>query len=341
MADSFITCSPGYERFLLRELKMIAPSSGENIGEGWISGNFSSQSERQWIANVNMLCFARCALETPVEVPVAGPRDFIQTICDYFCDSLHTKKIDNSWPVLFETVDHQSSPVKSDKMVEEFLLKLRKAVSRVAKLAAPTHSLTRGSHEGLFAFFVKDRAFVSTRCWSGGQRRMKMVAGAPSRSYLKIEEAVTIMGKFPGKGETVIDLGAAPGGWSFSASEHGAKVYAVDNGPLKDGAANNEAIVHLREDAFSFVPPQKSPVDWLLCDMVEDPDRVIALLEKWLERRWCKGFIVNLKFGHADPLSLISLLRDRSRGVASCCQEVIICHLYHDREELTVMGRTA
>ena len=47
---------------------------------------------------------------------------------------------------------------------------------------------------------------------------------APSRSYLKIEEAYGILGREPAQGETVADLGAAPGGWSFSAAKRGAKV---------------------------------------------------------------------------------------------------------------------
>ena len=44
------------------------------------------------------------------------------------------------------------------------------------------------------------------------------------------------MGLEPMPGERVCDLGAAPGGWSYSAAKRGASVVAVDNGPLKGGA---------------------------------------------------------------------------------------------------------
>lgn len=78
---------------------------------------------------------------------------------------------------------------------------------------------------------------------------------APSRSYLKVEEAYIVLGREPQAGETVVDLGAAPGGWSYSAAKRGATVVAIDNGPLKGGAFGNQLITHRLEDAFKFQPP--------------------------------------------------------------------------------------
>ena len=79
----------------------------------------------------------------------------------------------------------------------------------------------------------------------------------------------------PLPGESVADLGAAPGGWSYSAAKRGARVLAVDNGPLKGGAAGHPRIEHRRADAFGFHPGPGERFDWLLCDLVEEPHHVL------------------------------------------------------------------
>jgi len=162
---------------------------------------------------------------------------------------------------------------------------------------------------------------------------------APSRSYLKLEEAYGILGREPAPGETVADLGAAPGGWSYSAAKRGARVVAIDNGPLKGGALNNPQIEHRREDAFKFAPASGSRFDWLFCDLVEEPHHVLRhIVEPWLARRWCRRFVINLKFGRVDPIALLRELRGPDSPFVLHATNVRIQHLYHDREELTVMG---
>ena len=79
---------------------------------------------------------------------------------------------------------------------------------------------------------------------------------------------------------TAIDLGAAPGGWTWQLVQRGLKVIAVDNGPLKGAAASHPSIKHLRLDGFSYRPQR--PVDWLVCDMVEQPAKVAALIAEWI-----------------------------------------------------------
>jgi 23S rRNA (cytidine2498-2'-O)-methyltransferase len=155
-----------------------------------------------------------------------------------------------------------------------------------------------------------------------------------------VEEAYAILGKAPQLGETVVDLGAAPGGWSFSAAERGARVTAVDNGPLKDGALHHPLIEHLREDAFDFKPSPKIKADWLFCDLVEEPHHVLQMVKHWLTIPGCRYFIVNLKFGRSDPLQLLSQIFDSRDGLVSHCSLLRVRHLYHDREEITLMGKT-
>src|SRR5690606_10492475 len=191
---------------------------------------------------------------------------------------------------------------------------LKKRLGRVARLAKDEVPRGAGVARGLWVFFVDfRRAFVARDVWLGGQRRMADDEQAPSRSYLKVEEAYIILGREPEAGETVVDLGAAPGGWSYSAAKRGAKVIAIDNGPLKGGALDHPLIEHRREDAFAYQPAGAAAeggpsVDWLFCDLVEEPNHVVrSLITPWLTRRWCRRFVVNLKFGRVNP---ITLLRD-------------------------------
>jgi 23S rRNA (cytidine2498-2'-O)-methyltransferase len=164
---------------------------------------------------------------------------------------------------------------------------------------------------------------------------------APSRSYLKVEEAYLVLGREPQADETVVDLGAAPGGWSYSAAKRGARVIAVDNGPLKGGALNNPLIEHRLEDAFKFRPPAATSYDWLYCDLVEEPHHVMRnLVAPWLDGGWCRRFVINLKFGHVDALALLRELRAAESPFMRYAANVRIRHLYHDREEFTVVGET-
>ena len=46
-------------------------------------------------------------------------------------------------------------------------------------------------------------------------------------------------------------------------------------------------------DAFTYEPPRT--VDWLVCDVVDKPARVVETLARWLRRRWAMQAIFNLK----------------------------------------------
>jgi 23S rRNA (cytidine2498-2'-O)-methyltransferase len=172
---------------------------------------------------------------------------------------------------------------------------------------------------------------------------MKDDKGAPSRSYLKVEEAYGILGRAPVHRDTVVDLGAAPGGWSFSAAEKGAQVQAVDNGPLKGEAKDHPAIHHVQADAFRYHPLHDS-ADWLFCDLIDDPYLVLDdILLRWLDRGWCKAFVVNLKVGKMDPIGLLRQLLDSEgeRSLVRRCRTLRIRQLFHDREEITCVGEVA
>jgi 23S rRNA (cytidine2498-2'-O)-methyltransferase len=280
-------------------------------------------------------CFAHLVLRAPATVEGKSVNALAGALGDYFLQSAKTERFEGPWPFVFERAQVQALGRRAKAVEEELSTKLKARMSRVWKLATPERP-GPGPARGLFVFMPDfDRAFVSRDALCGGQRRMADDPQAPSRSYLKAEEAYAVLGREPAAGETVVDLGAAPGGWSYSAAKRGARVVAVDNGPLKSGAIH-ALVEHREEDAFKFVPA--APADWLFCDMVEDPERVTALLERWLEGGLCRRFVVNLKFGRADALKAL----DRAaKALAPRCSLYRARHLYHDREEFTLVGERA
>jgi 23S rRNA (cytidine2498-2'-O)-methyltransferase len=324
-------CQHGYEALLEREFA-VAGLAVEQKGPGWIVG---ADGE------VSAMAFPHLTLLAPRELKGDSVNALAAQLAEYFLESLRGERIEAAWPCVFQMVPEVVGLGRRASGVEKaFDELLRKKLSRIAKLASPELPRGGGKVRGLFVFFADfGRVFAAREAWSGGQRRMADDEAAPSRSYLKVEEAYIVLGREPAEGETVVDLGAAPGGWSYSAARRGAKVIAVDNGPLKGGALNHPSIEHRLEDAFRFQPGAGVVHDWMFCDLVEEPHHVMQnLVGPWLVNRWCRRFVVNLKFGHVDSIALLREIRAGDSPFKRHAQNVRIRHLYHDREEFTVVG---
>jgi 23S rRNA (cytidine2498-2'-O)-methyltransferase len=310
-------CQAGFETFLVKELGASTKSA-----PGWVLGPEASRE----------LCFAHFAFFDPEERGGTSVKAQASAVADFFLQSARDERFEAPWPFGVEAAIAAGLPKRARVVGEEALALIKSRVSRVAKLA----TLGRpgpGPARGLFLYFPDfERVLISREASFGGQRRMADDPRAPSRSYLKAEEAYAVLGIEPAPGESVADLGAAPGGWSFSAAKRGARVAAVDNGPLKAGAIDAN-VTHLAEDAFKYAP--HAPVDWLFCDMVEDPERIVVLVQRWLKEGRCRRFVVNLKFARKDPLALLRLVDAELRPL---CSLLRARHLYHDREELTLVG---
>jgi len=343
-------CQHGYEALLARELTDAGLAVSEK-GPGWTLGASSlagdptdpsraSSPSQELLAD---FAFPSLTLLAPREFRGESVNGLAQQLADFFLESLRGERIDAAWPCVFLTVPEVVGLGRRSSGVEKaFGELLKKKLNRIAKLAVLDVPRTAGKVRGFFVHFVDfGRIYAAREAWLGGQRRMADDDAAPSRSYLKVEEAYLVLGREPQTDETVVDLGAAPGGWSYSAAKRGARVIAVDNGPLKGGALNNPLIEHRLEDAFKFRPPAGTVYDWLYCDLVEEPHHVMRnLVAPWLGGGWCRRFVINLKFGHVDALALLREVRAAESPFMRFATNVRIRHLYHDREEFTVVGET-
>ncbi|WP_149539153.1 SAM-dependent methyltransferase [Siccirubricoccus phaeus] len=125
--------------------------------------------------------------------------------------------------------------------------------------------------------------------------------GPPSRAYLKLWEALTRAGRWPAPGETCLDLGAAPGGWSWALARLGARVIAVDKAPLDPEVAALPNVEQRQESAFALDPREMPPVDWLFSDVICYPARLLALVRRWLEAGRARHVCCTIKYqGETD-----------------------------------------
>ncbi|HXI57375.1 MAG TPA: SAM-dependent methyltransferase [Polyangia bacterium] len=170
--------------------------------------------------------------------------------------------------------------------------------------------------------------------WPGGAAPVAVDRAPPSRAYQKLEEAFLWMKAAPGPGDVCVDLGAAPGGWTMTALKRGARVIAVDRAPLQAPAAPHPRLTMTIGNAFTFEPSQ--PVDWLLCDVICEPPRTIALVETWLTRRWCRHLVCTVKFKGSAGYGVLGPLRNFLAGAG--LRFARIKQLAHNKNEVTVMG---
>ncbi|MBY0430767.1 MAG: hypothetical protein K2Q10_06195 [Rhodospirillales bacterium] len=149
----------------------------------------------------------------------------------------------------------------------------------------------------------------------------------PNRAYLKLWEAFTIIGARPARGELCLDLGSSPGGWSWVLQGLGARVISVDKAPLAPSIAALPGIEFRQQSAFALDPAEMPPVDWLCCDVICYPTRLLTMLERWMKAGRCRNFVCTLKFqgatDHATAKRFAAFPGSR------------LMHLSHNRHELT------
>jgi 23S rRNA (cytidine2498-2'-O)-methyltransferase len=174
---------------------------------------------------------------------------------------------------------------------------------------------------------------VST--WPGGRARMKVPSGAPSRATSKLAEAIAWIGYGPESGDVCVDLGAAPGGWTWLLLRRKARIIAVDRANLQPDIARDRRVLHLRDNAFTFRPDE--PADWLFCDMVWKPAEVAKLLAEWGKRHWARYLVSNIKLPMKRRLATVNEVK-RTLAAAGW-RDIRGRQLYHDRDEITLHAR--
>lgn len=186
---------------------------------------------------------------------------------------------------------------------------------------------------GSFTLLDANTLLASTECSSpfanGEVVFIEDRLSPPNRAYLKLWEALTLLGEFPAAGEVCVDLGSSPGGWTWVAQTLGCRVVSVDKAPLDPGVAALPNIEFRQQSAFALDPKSLAPVDWLLCDVACYPDRLTQLLDAWIESGGCRRIVATVKLqGRWDPPQTAALRKIPGSR---------LIHLFHNKHELTFL----
>ncbi|MBC7172063.1 MAG: hypothetical protein H5U40_06550 [Polyangiaceae bacterium] len=185
---------------------------------------------------------------------------------------------------------------------------------------------------GSFCLVDSETLLYSASCTSpfpnGEARFEENHTDPPSRAYLKLWEALTRLGARPRPGDRCLDLGSSPGGWTWVLAELGADVTSVDKAELAPAVLASPNVHFERGSAFALDPRTiEQPYDWLFCDVICYPSRLLRMIERWLEHGAAKRFVCTLKFQGATD-------HETARAFAAIPGSSLF-HLAHNRHELT------
>lgn len=205
--------------------------------------------------------------------------------------------------------------------------KLPKVSAKPLVFPAPAPSAPLGS----WMMLALDTLLASPDCSSpfpnGEAQFVEDRVNPPSRAYLKLWEAFTVLGIRPSPGDTCLDLGSSPGGWTWVLQGLGARVVSVDKAPLDDRLTGLPGIEMRRESAFGLDPRSVGPVDWLCSDVICYPERLLGLVERWIALGQVRRFVCSVKFQGATDFATLQ----RFAAIPGSR----LMHLHHNKHEVT------
>ncbi len=176
----------------------------------------------------------------------------------------------------------------------------------------------------------------------GALPRLEIPAEAPSRAWLKMEQALAWLGLDDAAlaGKTAVELGSAPGGSTWSLLQRGVEVIGADTGIMDERVMSHRLFTHLKMPAADVTPemvPER--VDLVASDMNLAPEVVLAWLEpmcRHLQPRW---LVLTFKVNDQHVEAQLPRLIDRVRTFAP--GPVYARQLHANRREVTVVSARA
>jgi 23S rRNA (cytidine2498-2'-O)-methyltransferase len=244
----------------------------------------------------------------PLRIPIRSIADGAQQLRD----------IQRNWALYSASLHRRAA------LIEERLPKVS-AKPLVFPAPAPTAPL------GSWTLFDAETIIAAAKCSSpfpnGEARFVEDRAGPPNRAYLKLWEALTRLGVTPRAGETCVDLGASPGGWTWVLAGLGAEVRSVDKAPLAPAIAALSNVHTVKASAFGLSPRDLGPTDWLFSDVICYPERLYRLIDAWISAGACRRIVATVKFQGATDFD--------SQKRFAAIPGGSLAHLHHNKHELT------
>lgn len=149
----------------------------------------------------------------------------------------------------------------------------------------------------------------------------------PNRAYLKLWELFTFHGILPKKDSTAIDLGSSPGGWTWVLSHFCKTVTSIDKARLDLRIEALPNVKYQKGDVFNLDLKKVHPHDWIFCDVICYPDKILEQIKFWIQNKMAENFVVTIKFKERPNKEVIAELEK--------IQNSKLVHLNHNKNELT------
>lgn len=187
---------------------------------------------------------------------------------------------------------------------------------------------------------------------------LTMPPESPSRAFMKIEEAIGLLGlaSVMREGHTAVEIGSAPGGCVYSLLQRGLTVCGVDPCPadrthapiVKKSKRFSEVRTFLRNLRVDQVPPS---AEWLLCDANVPGEECIPYLVNMAAhyRPTLRALLYTCKLSDKvydmEPQRLLAYLRETREAVLQAgggglFDDVTMLTLPSHRQEILIFAKT-
>ena len=177
--------------------------------------------------------------------------------------------------------------------------------------------------------------------YPGGDPQVGLPKDAPSRAYLKLEEAAIASGAPLAGGDIAVEIGSSPGGASFALLKRGLQVVGIDPAEMDPRVAAHQNFSHLRAPVAA-VRREDLParIDWLLLDMNVAPSVTLHQVERLAGRMkdTLKGVILTFKLNEPEFAAEIPEWIERVRGLGM--SRVKAVQLRSNKREICIVGLT-
>jgi 23S rRNA (cytidine2498-2'-O)-methyltransferase len=183
------------------------------------------------------------------------------------------------------------------------------------------------------------RASAARTPFSGGRPRLLLPDDAPSRAWLKLEEAARLFRIPFAVGERAVELGSAPGGAARALLDRGLEVVGVDPGDMDARVAAHPRFAHIKSTSPSVDPRRLQPIQWLLLDVNVPPRTALrgALPFVAVHAATLQGFVFTMKM---KDWSLASEVDDWLASIRAAAPDFAVeaRQLWSNGREICVVG---
>lgn len=178
-----------------------------------------------------------------------------------------------------------------------------------------------------------------------GDPRLEVPEAAPSRAWLKLEEAMRLVPLPIAAGDVVIEVGCAPGGQTRALLDRGCVVIGVDPNAMDERLLKEPRFTHLRSsarhiEASLLKDTLPGPARFIVVDVNQRPQAALSSTADIVAatRSTLRGGLFTLKLGDWSMLPELPQWRRRIEQMFGPGTTTLATQLPANRQELTVIA---